>query len=322
MITINYLSHNRFNNFWKITSNFLNLIKEENKSKIRVNVLSTNSTDFDRLDGIETNIVVFNPGYNYMSKIEYAVSQETKYSVKLDEDCFVGNHVWDYMIENMDILSSDENLVLSPLVSNNIPLVDQFIESFVTDQIVKDKIYSQFLKRDMPNGLWGVDYSSLNKYTLQASSWDPSSFYEGVAKINHYYKGIHPIRICAEAQIILNDYIIDNFSKITDRQDYSIEEFICPYHTPGVILIKTKDWKNIIMDRGPDAFDEVPYNTYKNRYNKKTFYVKNGFAIHLTYNTIHNCTHNSNYTSLGIAMINGLEYETNLIEKIINKLGC
>ncbi len=318
MITINYLAHDRSNNFWNITKHFLNLIKEENKSKIRVNILSTHTTDFERLNGIETNIVLFNSGYNYMSKVEYALSQDTKYSVKLDEDCFIGNHVWDYMIENVDLLDSDDNFILAPLLSNNIPLVDQFIESFVTDETVKGQIYSDFLRRNMPNGLWGVDYSSLNAHTLQASSWNSTAFYEGVSKIDHYYKGIHPIRICAEAQVILNDYIMDNFHKITDKQDYSIEEFTCPYYTNSVFLIKTEDWKRVVLTPGSDGFDEVPFNNFKNAFNKKTFYVKNGFSIHLTYNTIHNSSHNV----WGIGMTNGLDYETNLLKQIYIKLGC
>lgn len=317
MITINYLAHDRSNNFWNITRHFLNLIKKENKSKIRVNILSTHTTDFEGLDGIETNIVLFNSGYNYMSKVEYALSQNTKYSVKLDEDCFIGNHVWDYMIENVDLLESDNNFILAPLLSNNIPLVDQFIESFVTDESVKQQIYSDFLKRNMPNGLWGVDYTPLNAYTLQASSWDSNAFYKGVSKIDHYYKGIHPIRICAEAQVMLNNYIMDNFHKITDKQDYSIEEFTCPYYTNSIFLIKTEDWKRVVLTPGSDGFDEVPFNNFKNAYNKKTYYVKNGFSIHLTYNTIHNPSHNR----WGIGMSNGIEYETNLLKKINNKLG-
>lgn len=317
MITINYLAHDRSTNFWNITKHFLNRIKGENKRKIRVNILSTHTTDFERLDGIETNIVLFNSGYNYMSKVEYALSQDTKYSVKLDEDCFIGNHVWDYMIENVEVLDSDDNFILAPLLSNNIPLVDQFIESFVTDVSVKEQIYSDFLKRDMPNGLWGVDYSPLNQYTLQANSWNSNAFYDGVSKINHYYKGIHPIRICAEAQIILNEYIMNNFDRITNKQDYSIEEFTCPYYTNSFFLIKTEDWRNLVSMPGCDGFDEVPFNNFKNTFNKKTFYVKNGFALHLTYNTIHNSNHNV----WGIGMENGIHYEDNLIHKIIHKLG-
>jgi hypothetical protein len=317
MITINYLAHDRSNNFWNITKHFLNLIKQENKRKIRINILSTHTTDFERLNGIETNIVLFNSGYNYMSKVEYALSQNTKYSVKLDEDCFIGNHVWDYMIENVDLLDSDDNFILTPLLSNNIPLVDKFIESFVTDETVKEQIYSDFLRRNMPNGLWGVDYSPLNQYTLQASSWNSTAFYEGVSNINHYYKGIHPIRICAEAQVILNDYIMDNFRNITDKQDYSIEEFTCPYYTNSVFLIKTEDWKRVVLTPGSDGFDEVPFNNFKNAFNKKTFYVKNGFSIHLTYNTIHNSNHNV----WGIGMTDGIDYEINLLKKIYHKLG-
>lgn len=317
MITINYLAHDRSNNFWNISKHFLNLVKEENKSKIRVNILTTHNTDFEILDGIETNVVLFNSGYNYMSKIQYAVSQNTEYSVKLDEDCFIGNHVWDYMIENVSVLESEDNLLLAPLLSNNIPLVDQFIESFVSDKSIKNEIYDNFLKRDMPNGLWGVDYSSLNAYTLQASSWNPSAFYEGVSQINHYYKGIHPIRICAEAQVILNDYIVDNFYKITDKQDYSIEEFNCPYFTNSLFAIKTDDWKKIVSIPAYDAFDEVSLNVFKNSFNKKTFYIKNGFALHLTYNTIHNSSHNI----WGIGMLDGVNYESNLMEEIYQKLG-
>jgi len=317
MITINYLSHDRSENFWSITKHFLNLIKEKNKSKIRVNILATHDVNFQKLDGIETNVIVFNLGYNYMSKIEYAVSQDTKYSVKLDEDCFIGNHVWDYMIENVDILESDDNFILAPLLSNNIPLVDRFIESFITDESVKSKIHSNFLKRDMPNGLWGVDYSSLNVYTLQAKTWNPSAFYEGVNNINHYYKGIHPIRICAESQIILNDYILNNFHKITDNQDYSIKEFFCPYYTNSVFLIKTEDWHKLLSIPRYDAFDEVSFNNFKNAFNKKTFYIENGFSIHLTYNTIHNSNHNV----WGIGMVNGLDYEIDLIKKIHDKLS-
>jgi hypothetical protein len=317
MITINYLTHNRPKKFWDITKHFLDLIKEENKLKIRVNILSSENVEFERLNGIETNIVPFHSGYNYMEKVEYALSQNTEYSVKLDEDCFIGNHVWDYMIENIGLLESEDNLLLAPLLSNNIPLVDQFIESFVSDESVKNEIYANFLKREMPNGLWGVDYSPLNAYTLQASSWNSSAFYEGVSQINHYYKGIHPIRICAKSQIILNDYILNNFGKIVEEQNYSIEEFICPYYTNSVFAIKTDDWKKIVSMPAYDAFDEVSLNVFKNSFNKKTFYIKNGFTLHLTYNTIHNSSHNI----WGIGMLDGVNYESNLMEEIYQKLG-
>lgn len=318
MITINYLSHNRPIEFWKITEYFLNKIKPENKSKIRVNILATETPEWQALDDIETNLISFpHGGMNYMQKINHAISENTKYSVKLDEDCFISNHVWDYIIENIDILESDENFALVPLLSNNIPLVDQFIESFIEDEDIKEQIFKDFLARNMPNGLWGVDYSTLNEYTINATLWDSLKFYDGVRKINHHYKGIHPIRICAESQVILNDYILNNFNKISEKQEYSIKEFTCPYYTNSVFFIKTDDWKKVLEMPAYDAFDEVQFNMFKEQFNKKTFYVDNGFSFHLTYNTIHNINHNM----WNIGMQDGKDYEIKLIKNICQKLG-
>lgn len=317
MITINYLCHVRPQKIWKITEYFLNKIKPENKSKIRVNILATEIEEWDSLDGIETNLITFSHGnMNYMQKINHALSQDTKYSVKLDEDCLINNHVWDYIIENIDILEDDENFALCPLLSNNIPLVDYFIEQFVEDENVKKNIFEHFLSRSMPNGLWGVDYSPLNQYTINATSWNHTEFYNGVRKINHHYKGIHPIRICAEAQIILNDYIMNNFEKMLNKQEYFIEEFTCPYYTNSVFFIKTEDWRRVLKMSAYDAFDEVQFNMFKEQHDKKIFYVNNGFSLHLTYNTIHNINHNM----WGIGMNNGQDYEAKLIEKIYEKI--
>jgi hypothetical protein len=313
MISVNYLAHNRPKEFWEITKYFLNKIKSENKFKIRVNILATETPEWESLDGIETNLISFSHGgMNYMEKINYALSEDSEYSVKLDEDCFINNHVWDYMIENVNILDSEDNFAFAPLLSNNIPLVDQFIETFVVDEDVKNKIFKDFLKRNMPNGLWGADYSSLNEHTINAYSWNPSAFYDGVRKINHHYKGIHPIRICAEAQVILNDYIMNNFDRILDKQEYSIQEFACPYYTNSVFFIKTEDWRKVISLTAYDAFDEVQFNIFKEQFNKKTFYVGNGFSFHLTYNTIHNANHNA----WGIGMQDGKDYEVKLVDQI------
>ena len=146
--------------------------------------------------------------------IDKALNSNKEWIIHIDEDCFINNHIWDYMIENVSILEDENNLAIAPILSNNIPLVDNFIENFIIDSEVKGKIYKNFLNQNMPNGLWGVDYSPLNDYTINADSWIPANFYDGVSKLNHFYKGIHPIRICAEAQVILNDYIMNNFERI------------------------------------------------------------------------------------------------------------
>ena len=86
LININYLSHNRIN-FSELTFYFLNRIKKENKSKIKLTILSTHDVKWDlsKIEGIPVEVKVFNGTNNYLSKIMDAISTECEYSIKLDE---------------------------------------------------------------------------------------------------------------------------------------------------------------------------------------------------------------------------------------------
>ena len=55
-----------------------------------------------------------------------------------------------------------------------------------------------------------------------------------------------------------------------------------------MFLIKTERWRSIIFDRSlyRDDFDEVPLNLYCDNNNLKKIYIKNGFAVHPSYNTL------------------------------------
>ena len=109
-ITINYLSHNRLN-YTDLMFYFLSKIKPENKTKIKLNVLATHENDWESKCnelGIEYSIYIISNENNYLSKINIAISTDTEYSVKLDEDCFINNYVWDYLIENVDMLNNDD----------------------------------------------------------------------------------------------------------------------------------------------------------------------------------------------------------------------
>jgi hypothetical protein len=141
MITIDYLPHARPVEYWRLTSHFLNNIKPENKKKIKVNILATNDEPWlDYLDpDIAAQVIIFPYNGNYLAKAKLASKDENPYSIKLDEDCFMSNHVWDYFIENIHILDDPDVLLVSPLVSTNIPLVDEFIDTFIDDEKVKNK---------------------------------------------------------------------------------------------------------------------------------------------------------------------------------------
>jgi hypothetical protein len=311
MITIDYFAHDRPTYYWDITSYYFNKISEENKKKIKINVLATHPHNWqDYIDGIEIEVTNFPQDNNYLQKVSYALDTESKYSIKLDEDCFINNHIWDYLIENIDFLNSDDAFLISPLLSNNIPLVDIFIDKFVEEKEIKNKIYSEFTNPQMPNGLWGVDYTP-----VRFSNWNIEEFYSNVSNLSSPLKGIHPIRICANAQIYLNDYILNNFNKINSKQDYSFIDFIRPYFTINTFAIKTDDWKRALELRSYDSFDEIQINNYCKMNNKICYYINNSFSIHTLYNTMYG---NKNIWDIGIE--DGQEYEQNFVKSILEKL--
>lgn len=312
-ITINYLSHNRLN-YIDLMFYFLSKIKPENKEKIKLNILATHNIDWNNKCkdlGIEYKTYVINSHHNYLEKINIATTTDTEYSVKLDEDCFINNYVWDYLIENVNMLNSDDILTLSPTMSNNIPSCDFFISDFISDFSVIDIVYKHFLKRPMPNGLWGVDYTQLNDYTINAIEWDYNKFYEGLNLLNTITKGIHPLRISYEAQMEINNYILKNIDKFTAKNNYDFFEIKSPYFTNSMFFIKTSEWVKILSQPTVDAYDEIALNKYKRDNNKKFLFVKNGFGIHPMFNTVY-----ANKNQWGIGGEDGEQDEINFYNEL------
>lgn len=318
LITINYLSHNRLN-YSELMFHFLSKIKPENKIKLKLNVLATHDNDWKtKCDvlGIDYNISINTTNNNYLSKIKIAISSDTIYSVKLDEDCFINNYVWDYLIENVSVLDDNKNLTISPVMSNNIPSCDYFIDDFIKDSTIRNEIYNTFLKRAMPNGLWGVDYTPLDVFTIHANEWDFKSFYAGVSQLSTNTKGIHPLRISYDAQMIINKYIINNVDDFTKENNYDIIKIDAPYFTNSTFLIKTSEWAKILNQSTVDSYDEIALNKYKLDNNKNFMFVKNGFGVHPMFNTVH-----GNKNPWGIGGVDGekdeLTFYNNLLKKII-----
>ena len=315
MINICYLSHNRPENFG-ITYDYLSRIKLENKNKIRLHILSTQDFDWNskiKNDfGIEVFIEKFeNKPLNYIDKINSCVNSGFEYSIKLDEDCFINNHVIDFIVENIDILKDERNLLISPVMSNNIPSCDDFIEDFIEDKEIKDKVESELISQNMPNGLWGVDYSHLNEFTVMAKKWNKNSFYHSVKNMNTKTKGIHPLRICYNAQILVNDYILKNLEKFETKRDCSFYEIDAPYFTNSLFAIKTNFWKEI-FNNSVDGYDEIALNEYKKNSDKNVLFIKNGFAIHTMFNTVH-----GNKNPWGIGSEKAPQDERDFCEKIL-----
>ena len=316
-ITINYLSHNRLN-YTELMFYFLTRIKGSNKEKIKLNILATHDNNWvERCEklGIEYEIYIITSNNNYLDKINIAISTNTKYSVKLDEDCFINNHVWDFLIENVELLENPDTLTMSPVMSNNIPSCDYFISDYITDENIKNKIYGYFLNRSMPNGLWGVNYTPLNEFTTQSKVWDPVSFYKKLDSLNTNTKGMHPLRISYEAQIEINNYILNNIDNFLSKNNYGFITIDSPYFTNSLFFIKTEEWVNVLKQSTVDSYDEIALNKYKKDNNKQFVFIKNGFGIHPMFNTVH-----GNKNPWGIGGENGEQDELNFYNSLLNKI--
>jgi len=289
-VSINYILHNRpyISSFKKEIAN----ISSKVKSNLTINLLVSNlnrdwKADKEDLEkcGIKTNVFLVEGG-NYMLKILTGIDSYSEYSIKLDEDIFLSTAVWDFFLDNIDILENETNLFLSPILNNGIPSVDLFIDQFCNAE-EKQILNKIFLRTSLPS-IWGADYSKLENHTTKAHHWSSENFYNEVAKINHYYKGVHPVRFSADAQNYILDVVLKRFDKILNCSNMSFFYDKKPYFCNSVFGIKTETWHKIVNDKSlfKDEFEEVPLNLYREENNLSMVFINNGFGVHPSYNTI------------------------------------
>lgn len=296
MITICYLPHRPSRiKFANIVFHYLCKIRPEYKSKICVKILHAGNSHIwqsvaENLvkNGIETYTAEFPFTLNYMDKIKLACDSDTEYCCKLDDDSWFSNHLWEWIIDNIDILKDDKNLVLAPHLSVGIPQIEHFIEGLGTSEEIKE-LYDIFHSYEFVP-LWGADYTPLNIVNKSTKEWDKNLFYNEVNKLDHYYKGIHPARLMENAQIKINDLAVKHYDKIRDKQNYSFNITQVPYLCNTVFFIKTQTWKKIIETESlfRDAFDEVPINLYAHQNNLNYVFTTEGYGIHIFYNCVTN----------------------------------
>lgn len=239
LIQINIIAHHGREEFSNFVIKYLAKIKEENKKKIRVVIWASSShgqwddvKNFLKSNGIETKKVF--PGGTYIEKIKMSVSSDTRYSCSLDDDILINNYLWDYMIENIEILDNNKNLFLAPLISNGIPSVDMFIEDFMNED--EKNIMHDLFKNKKIDNMWGATYESLNNFTIHSEKWNSDDFYKAVYKIDHFYKGIHPVRPSFEAQMKIAQIVMGDFQKFEENGNFYLEKVNKPYFCIVFIL--------------------------------------------------------------------------------------
>lgn len=248
-------------------------IWQERSSELISSGLSSIAVCVDKKDEI---------GTNYMNKIKYLINSEYKYSCSMDDDILISSYLWDYIIDNLEILDDEKNLFIAPLISNGIPSVDLFVNDFCTTE-EKESLHSTFINTRIEN-LWGANYEVLNK---ERSTWG-MDFYDDVKKIDHYYKGIHPVRVSVDAHKKLAEYICKEPKRLLEKNEYKLDILKFPYFCNSFYFIKTETWQKIIEDISlfRDPYDEVPLNLYMEKNDLNMVFVRNGFCLHMAYNTI------------------------------------
>ncbi len=221
---------------------------------------------------------------NYIDKLTEATTLPYKYSIKLDEDVFLGPQAWDYIFNNLHVLDNDQNILITPVLSSGIPTCDYFIEENLPADI-KQNMINYFSGTPIPD-LWGAQYGQLNEW-LKRNRYTADGWYEQVAKHPHFYKGVHGIRLNWTAQLHLNQWIEYNIHKVLEPRDYELRPMRRPYLCNSVFAIRNDVWNKVLTDKSlfMDNFDEVAINNYRNRTGKEFLIAHNVMGIHTMFNT-------------------------------------
>lgn len=290
-LTINYLPHSRNHYALSFVKEILK-IEKSLLQNIKINFLTSENNSIwkeckSKLDEkfVESNFFII-PHGDYMKKLETGLDHTDNYFFKLDEDIFIPHLVWEFIIKNLSILDDPNNAFLAPLLSTGIPTVDLFIDAFCNEH-EKEQLYKIFINTRLPS-IWGADYSHLESHTIGTNKWSPENFYNSVNNINHYYKGVHPVRFSADAQKLLLDICLTNFDKLCNSKNMECIIHNKPYFCNSAFATTKLMYKTIINDQSlfKDPFDEVPLNLYIEQHKLNKIFIKNGFAVHPSYNTL------------------------------------
>jgi hypothetical protein len=278
---------------------FVKLLEESEKKNDWKLLILTHSRDTHFYSSvlnsstIQNEVVRISSMNNYMRKVHHALEQAKRenipYMMKCDNDIFMRGRTLDYIIDNLSALEDGEHLTLGPTLSSGIPGVEYFMKQFLSEE-EQEELKKRFLLMNFKN-LEGDTYNLLNKYTLEATSWDPNGFFQLVKESPYYYKGIHPIRHIIETISYLNDCILKKKDQFYENRELSlISDKTSPYLCNSVFCIKTDVYDTIINDPSlfVDRFEEVAVNKKAWNTGKGHLFVKNGFAIHMYYNTVAN----------------------------------
>jgi hypothetical protein len=232
--------------------------------------------------------------HNYLNKINYvlqwAIENNYKYTIKLDNDIYFNPAVLDYMYENRHLIAdpyTTKTMCLAPNFSTGIPTCDKFMKDFFTPD-EQAEMSSMFSKHNF-GPLWDGDYSFLK--SVVEDGWDAEKYYKALNTSDIVWKGYHPVRINNDIQKRHNEIVMSHAKELFTAQNYYTYKFDFDiYHCNGFFMIPTQIYKTIIDDKSlfADIFEELPQNRFCTRNGWGKVYIGNSFTLHPWYNSYPN----------------------------------
>ena len=202
---------------------------------------------------------------DYMGKLNRIASSDADYVMKIDEDCYMTSESWRRMIALIEEIR-DDDLFATGCITNGVPTCDLFLQYHTPN--IKDRIETDYFCKTNFHPINGADYRVLNHPSLKMR-WNPDFFWYLVSTINHPYQGIHPMRMRFDANVILNDYILDNFNASMLPKDIPVihEKTKYPHYCPQVLLMEPTKLVKVLGSKELyfDSYEEVPLNFYREK---------------------------------------------------------
>lgn len=231
---------------------------------------------------------------DYITKVKLAQQTESKYSCKWDDDVFINSYIWDYMIENINILDEKNVSAFIPTIQNGIPTVDFFIEDFL-DKKDTEYVHSIFLEEGIKKniGIWGCDYSKVQKYIESNDKWNYQEYWNFIDKFNpienirlprymELAKAVHPARFSYTYNKFICDKLIKNTDMMFNKKDYNMMHHNTVYFCNNLTFVKTDFWIES-LPVFTDGWDEGQMNVYSLSKNMHPVYVRNACGVHMAY---------------------------------------
>jgi len=220
----------------------------------------------------------------YIDKCRIMSESKADYIIKYDEDIFMTTHAWNNFLNDVDKVNWNETGCYAPLITSGIPGIEYFLDNFVDEE---NRIYFRDLFSEIKiENMWGATFENL-KYNKN----NPYNFFEQVRALEHYYKGIHPVRVSANLQNLLVNYVLAHDSWKKSELYDNLLSIQPAYFCNSVYLMLKESYKQaykgmMCQKYIMDGFDEVGLNQYVSDKNKNFVFNLNCVAVHPSYNTV------------------------------------